>query len=148
MTKDIAKFVRKCENCKLNKHRQYTKEEMVITETPEKPFDSLIIDLIGPLSATNGKLYVVTLICDLTKYLVCVTVPDKSAKVVVKAIFEKFKLVYGPMKNMRTDCGTEFTCENGLSPSKSGYSGKKPRQIQSLYTSIFRTKFGGLGKLH
>lgn len=42
MTKDIAKFIRKCENCKLNKHRQYTKEEMVITETPEKPFDSLI----------------------------------------------------------------------------------------------------------
>lgn len=111
MTKDIAKFVRNCENCKLNKHAQYTKEEMIITPTPEKPFDSLIIDLIGPLSATNGKLYVITIICDLTKYLVCVTSADKTAKSVAKAIFEKFVLIYGPMKNIRTDGGTEFTNE-------------------------------------
>lgn len=106
MTKDIAKYVRACENCKLNKHSQYTKEEMIVTETPEKPFDSLIIDLIGPLTACNGKLYVVTTICDLTKYLVCVTATDKTAKTVAKAIFEKFILVYGPMKNIRTDQGT------------------------------------------
>lgn len=111
MTKDIAKYVRNCKNCKLNKHAQYTKEEMVITETPEKPFDSVIIDLIGLLTATSGKLYVITIICDLTKYLVCVTSTDKTAKTVAKAILEKFVLVYGPMKNIRTDRGTEFTNE-------------------------------------
>lgn len=111
MTKDIARYIRNCENCKLNKHAQYTREEMIITETPEKPFDSLVIDLIGPLTATNGKLYVVTIICDLTKYLVCVTATDKTAKTVAKAIFEKFILIYGPMKNIRTDRGTEFTNE-------------------------------------
>lgn len=109
MTRGIARYVRECENCKLNKHKPYTKEEMVITETPEKPFDSLIIDLIGPLTATNGKLYVVTIICDLTKYLVCIPVQKKEAKVVARAIFEKFILIYGPMKNLRTDQGKEFT---------------------------------------
>lgn len=46
MTKDISKFVRQCENCKKNKHRRKTREEMVITETPLKPFDTLIIDTI------------------------------------------------------------------------------------------------------
>lgn len=111
MTKDIAKFVRECENCKLNKHQPYTKEQMIITETPEKPFNSLIIDLIGPLTASNGKLYVVTIICDLTKYLICIPIVDKSAKEVARAIFEKFILVYGPMKNIRTDRGTEFSNE-------------------------------------
>lgn len=111
MTKDIAKFIKSCENCKLNKHAQYTKEEMVITETPVEPFDSLIIDLIGPLTTSNGKLYIVTIICDLTKYLVCVPTNDKTAKAVAQAIFHKFYLVYGPMKSIRTDRGTEFTNE-------------------------------------
>lgn len=107
----FAKFVRECENCKLNKHKPYTKEEMILTETPEKPFDSLIIDLIGPLAASNGKLYIVTIICDLTKYLVCVPVTNKTAKEVAKAIFQKIILVYGPMKSIRTDKGTEFTAK-------------------------------------
>lgn len=111
MTKDISNFVRNCENCKLNKHKMYTKEKMIVTETPSKPFESLIIDLIGPLTASNGKLYVVTIICDLTKYLVCIPISGKSAKEVAKAIFEKFILVYGPMKSIRTDRGTEFTAK-------------------------------------
>lgn len=111
MTKDIARFIASCENCRANKHKPLTKEEMVITKTPSKPFDTLIIDTIGPLAASNGKLYVVTIICDLTKYLVCAPVRDKSAKEVAKAIFEKFILIYGPMKNIRTDRGTEYTNE-------------------------------------
>lgn len=109
MTNDIVKFIRNCENCNLNKHKPHTKEEMVLTETPKNPFESLIIDLIGPNTANNGKLYIVTIICDLTKYLVCIPVESKSAKEVAKAIFHKFILIYGPMKNIRTDRGTEFT---------------------------------------
>lgn len=39
MTKDIASFISKCENCSINKHKIHTKEAMVISETPAKPFD-------------------------------------------------------------------------------------------------------------
>lgn len=48
------------------------------------------------------------MICDLTKYLVCAPTPDKSAREVAKAIFESFILIYGPMKEIRTDRGTEY----------------------------------------
>lgn len=81
---------------------------MVITETPDRPFHSLIIDLIGPVRATNGKLHIVSIIYDLTKYLVCVLIPDKTAKEVAKAIFEKLILIYGPMKNIRPRTGQGY----------------------------------------
>lgn len=112
MTKDIAQFIQKCENCRVNKHKVYTKEPMVITETPCKPFDLVIVDTIGPLTTSNkGNIYAVTMICDLTKYLICASIPSKKAEDVAKAIFEKFILVHGPMRSLRTDRGTEYTNE-------------------------------------
>lgn len=112
MHKDIAKFIENCENCRVNKHKVYTKEPMVITETPGKPFDTVIIDTIGPFMTSNrGNVYAVTMICDLTKYLVCATAASKRAEDVAKAIFEKFILVHGPMRSIRTDRGTEYANE-------------------------------------
>lgn len=112
MSKDIAKFVENCENCHLNKHTQHTKEKMVITQAPQNPFDVLIVDTIGPLQkTTNDFVYAVTIICDLTKYLISIPIKDKSAKSVARAIFEKCILVYGQMKSIRTDRGTEYVNE-------------------------------------
>jgi len=47
------------------------------------------VDTIGPLPKTEkGNEYAVTLICDLTKYLVTIPIQNKSAKTVAKAILE------------------------------------------------------------
>lgn len=53
MPKYISKFVKTCELCKLNKIKPHTREPMVITETPAKPFDMVQIDTIGPLAKSN-----------------------------------------------------------------------------------------------
>ena len=116
MTKDIGRFIRNCETCLLNKPKTRTKEEMVITPTPQKPFDVVIIDTVGPLQVTDEKnIYVLTMICDLSKYLISVPMKTKTATEIAKSIFEKCILVYGPMKEIRTDLGTEYknniTCE-------------------------------------
>lgn len=109
MTKDIAKFVRNCPKCQINKVRPSSKEGMTITKTPQKPFDVIVIDTIGPFVKSNaGNFYAITMICDLTKYLISVAVENKSAETVAKAIFDNFILIYGPMKTIKTDLGTEY----------------------------------------
>lgn len=109
MTKDISQYVRTCQKCLLNKPRQATKEPMTITATPIKPFDVVIIDTIGPLQRSlSGNNYAVTIICDLTKFLIAVSVPNKEAGTVAKAIFENLILKFGCPKNIRTDLGTEY----------------------------------------
>ena len=50
----------------------------------------------------------VTLICDLTKFLVIVPVKDKEAKTIARAMFDGFVLPYGGMREIRTDLGTEY----------------------------------------
>lgn len=72
----------------------------------------IIIDTVGPLQKTaNGNQYAVTMICDLSKFLVVAPTEDKSAKSVARAIFEQFILKYGPMNEIRTDRGTEYRNE-------------------------------------
>lgn len=112
MSNDIKLFVKNCPKCKVNKVLPSHREPMHITKTPQKPFEIIIIDTVGPLPVSlNGNLYVLTIICDLTKYLVAIPMTDKSAKSVAKALFENFILTYSVMKSIRTDRGTEFLNE-------------------------------------
>lgn len=112
MTKDISKYVASCHRCKLAKPSQRNKEELVITDTPQKPFDLVQIDTIGPLQESkNGNKYAVTLQCELTKYLVTIPTRGKTAAEVAKGIFEKFILIFGPMKAIKTDRGKEYENE-------------------------------------
>lgn len=54
---------------------------MTITESTDKPFNTVYVDTIGPFpKSMYGKEYAITLICDLTKYLVTIPISDKSAK--------------------------------------------------------------------
>lgn len=109
MPKYVAEFVKECHQCQLNKPKNRNVEKLLITETPQAPFDKVVIDTIGPFTpSNNNNKYAVTIMCDLTKYLVTVPVPDKGATEVAKAIFEKFILIYGPMKQILTDRGTEY----------------------------------------
>jgi hypothetical protein len=112
MQKDIAKFVKTCHECQVNKAKVKNIEPMCITPSPQNAFDIVIIDTIGPFIRTSsGNAYAVTMECELTKYLVTVPIPNKEAKTVANAIFENFILVYGPMKEIRTDMGTEYINE-------------------------------------
>lgn len=112
MSKDIVKFVRNCEKCMVNKAKNKHVEPMQITDTPKKIFELIIIDTIGPFKTSiNGNKYAVTMICDLTKYLITASIPDKEARSIAKAIFENCILIFGPMKNILSDRGTEYVNE-------------------------------------
>lgn len=109
MTSDVRAYVRNCELCKKNKPGKAFKEPLILTPTPEKAFDRIQIDTIGPLVRTvSGNEYAVTIMCELSKYLVAVPVHDKSAKTVAKAIVDHCILIYGPIKEILTDQGTEY----------------------------------------
>lgn len=112
MSKQISNFVKDCQKCLLNKVKSSTKEPMILTPTPQKAFDVIIVDVIGPLPmSNNGNKYAVTILCDLSKYLIMVAIRDKTAQSVAKCIFENATLIFGPAREMRTDLGTEFKNE-------------------------------------
>jgi hypothetical protein len=109
MTRDIASHVIKCHKCQTNKVRKHTKMPMCITNTPTKPFDQLSIDTIGPLPCTeNNNNYAVTIICNLTKFLIIVPVSNKDANSVAQSIVHNVFLPFGLCHTILTDMGTEY----------------------------------------
>lgn len=112
MSKDVAKYVKTCSKCQFNKRQSTHLEPMVITPTPQKPFDIVCVDTIGPFpKTTNDNIYAVTIQCELTKYVIIIPIPNKEARTIAKALMNEFILTFGPMKEMRTDLGTEFKNE-------------------------------------
>ena len=71
-----------CETCQTTKVRPSNKVKLVITQTRVKPFQIIVIDTIGPLPESSlGNKYALTLICDMTKYLVTIALPYKKINI-------------------------------------------------------------------
>lgn len=109
MSKQLHKYIKTCIECQFNKLGTINKQELCKTNTPMEPFQVVQINLQGPfLTSLNDNRYIVTMVCELTKYLVAIPISNKEAKTVANAIFEGFITTFGPMKTILTDLGTEF----------------------------------------
>lgn len=112
LCKDVTNYVKNCKKCQMNKSLSRTKEKLTLTKTAQTAFDIIAIDTVGPLPKTiNNNEYAVTIICELTKYLIIVPIPNKKAHTVAKAIFDNVFLIFGPSKSILTDCGSEYKNE-------------------------------------
>lgn len=112
LRKDVEKMVKNCKECQLNKHTRIRKTPMSITDTAEKGFDKVFIDIVGPLSETDlGHRYVLTVQDDLTKFLIATPLKQKSANEVAKAMVEEVFLKYLCPKLVVSDQGREFMNE-------------------------------------
>src|SRR5947199_4064824 len=61
LTKDVEKYIAKCELCQKNKLSRKTKVPLIITDTPTKPFEKCALDIVGLLTiTTNGNKYLLT----------------------------------------------------------------------------------------
>lgn len=112
MRQDIKKYVQKCTKCQFNKPSPQLKPKMVVTNTPCKSFDLITIDTVGPLQTSpEGFKYILTMQCELTKFVIAGPVKSKNANDIAKGLFEHFIYLHGFPKNIRSDKGTEYVNE-------------------------------------
>lgn len=112
MRRDVKRHVGNCEVCKLNKHYVGTVEPYQLTTTPARPFDAVSVDTVGPLPVTSrNNRYILSVQCDFSKYVIYIPTPNKEAKTIASALVNECIRIYGPMRALRSDQGTEFTNE-------------------------------------
>ena len=78
--KMIKHFVLNCEQCRLNKQTKSTKEELALTETPRTSFEVVSIETVSPMRLSNYHRYILTIQCELTKYVIACPMETKDAK--------------------------------------------------------------------
>ena len=109
---DVETFVRKCDVCcryrRGPRHRQGPLQEATSFGAMRK----VHIDLTGPHPRSkNGFTYILTVICQFTKYLIAVPLRDKTALSVARALVKHVYLVYGAAELQISDNGKEFVNE-------------------------------------
>jgi hypothetical protein len=109
LEKDIKDYVSKCDKCQKEKFSKYTKEPMKITTTAHTAFQKIFLDIVGPIDKdAENYSYILTLQCELTKYVEAYPLISKSAKQTAEAFVNNFILRYGIPETVTTDRGTEF----------------------------------------
>lgn len=112
MVTDIKKFIKNCKICQRVKSTKSTRMPMVISQTSEKPFDKLFMDIVGPLTTSlDGNKYILTMQDDLTSFFDCYAMPDQEANTVARVFFDEIISRYKILKILLTDQGTQFTSE-------------------------------------
>ena len=104
----IKKFCDGCKTCQVNKGRAHPKQMLRKFPVPDKCFETVSTDLIGPLPVTsNGNRYILVITCFLSRYCVVKALPDKSANVVAHGLWEVFCEHCCP-SILYSDSGAEF----------------------------------------
>lgn len=111
MRKQVFEFTKSCTKCQMNKAHTRFRHDFEITDTPAKAFDLVEIDTVGPLPLSNGFKYILTIQCQLSKYVLAAPIVDKSAKTVARAIFEEMIFLHGFPRCILSDNGTEYKNE-------------------------------------
>jgi hypothetical protein len=108
MRNDIIAVLDQCSHCQGNRPNP-PKAPLVITETPNQPFQKFGIDLVGPFhpSPYNNK-YLLTVIDHLTGWAEAIPIANKTSNCVWQALYKEIFPRYGFPIELVTDQGLEF----------------------------------------
>lgn len=109
MRGQIEKFISKCDTCQRYKHSVIKKQPLEITTTATTALSKVFLDLVGPLQQDgDGYKYILTLQCELSKFVEAYPLKDKESRSVAQAFVNNFILRYGVPREVVTDRGSEF----------------------------------------
>lgn len=106
---EVREYVKRCDKCQRQKHSLPIKEPMNITTTANTAFEKVYLDLVGPFDVDYSNYsYVLTIQCELTKYVEAYPLVTKKTDEVAKTFVNNFILRYGVPREIATDRGKEF----------------------------------------
>lgn len=113
MKTDIKKYVQECAICEKSKIHKHTCTPLQITSVATAPFEKIYIDFVGEINPNSegGHKYIMSISCDLTKYLIMVPTFDATALTAAKIIVEEVCLIFNFPKMIVSDNGPAFTAE-------------------------------------
>lgn len=142
MLSDIKRYVRTCEICQRNKISRHTKQPLIITSIPLTCFETIFIDHVGKINPpVDGKAYILTVICDLSKFAIAIAVPDNGADTTARALVENVFIKYGFPSKIVSDNHRTFTGETMRQITKI-------LKINQVFTSPYTPSSNVVEQLH
>ncbi|KRZ82122.1 Transposon Tf2-6 polyprotein [Trichinella sp. T8] len=108
MNKDVARWTRSCLNCQRTKVHRHTKTPLEIFTVPDRRFDHVHVDIVGPLPPSRGFSYLLTVIDRFTRWPEVVPLTNTSTDTVCRAFLSTWVARFGIPTIVTTDQGRQF----------------------------------------
>lgn len=111
MNRDIKKWVKSCTACQASKISTHVSAPLQDFDTPDRRFDHVHVDVVGPLPSAQGCSYLFTMVDRFTRWPEAIPMSDSVTPTCARALFRGWIARYGVPTQITSDRGPQFTSE-------------------------------------
>ncbi|KAJ8406811.1 hypothetical protein AAFF_G00297270 [Aldrovandia affinis] len=119
LRKDVKAWVDTCTACQRAKVHRHIKAPLERFSVPERRFDHVNVDLVGPLPPSHGYTYLFTMVDRTTRWPEAVPLSSTTSADLARAFIGTWVVRFGTPSDLSSDRGPQFTgavecCGGGL----------------------------------
>lgn len=111
LKKDVRDWTNTCVECQRAKVHRHTKAPLEAFPVPERRFDHVNVDLVGPLPSSQGFTYLLTMVDRTTRWPEAVPLTSVASVEVTRAFIGTWIARFGTPSDISSDRGAQFTSE-------------------------------------
>uniref|UniRef100_A0AAQ4Q920 Gypsy retrotransposon integrase-like protein 1 n=1 Tax=Gasterosteus aculeatus aculeatus TaxID=481459 RepID=A0AAQ4Q920_GASAC len=111
LKKDVRDWANTCLDCQRAKVHRHTKAPLELFPVPERRFDHVNVDLVGPLPSSHGFTYLLTMVDRTTRWPEAVPLTSLTAVEMTRAFIGTWVARFGTPSDISSDRGAQFTSE-------------------------------------
>ena len=111
LRKDVSAWVSSCIDCQRSKVHRHIKAPLGEFTVPERRFDHVNVDLVGPLPSSHRFTYLFTMVVRMTRWPEAVPLSSTLASDVARAFIGTWVARFGTPSDLSSDRGSQFTSE-------------------------------------
>ncbi|KFD62660.1 hypothetical protein M514_03771 [Trichuris suis] len=108
MNRDTGDWTRTCDLCQRTKVQRHTRAPPTTFEVPERRFDYVHLDIVGPLPQCRGCSYLLTMVDRFTRWPEVIPVPNACAATIAHAFMSTWVARFSVPAVITTDQGGQF----------------------------------------
>lgn len=118
LKKQVSTWAKECIPCQTSKVQRHIKAPLSKFELPERRFDHIHVDIVGPLPPSQGCTYLFTIMDRFTRWPEAIPIAEASANTCARALVSQWVARFGIPSHITSDRGAQFTSKLWASMAK------------------------------
>ena len=111
IAKQVKEWAKTCLDCQRAKVQRHTRAPLSPIAVPNKRFDHVHIDLVGPLPPSQGFTHLLTVVDRFTRWPEAIPLSDTGTKACARAFLNHWVARFGLPGDISSDRGAQFTSQ-------------------------------------